>query len=58
MGRGKQATERPAQVEELAGRIEHWRETRTKRKRPPRDRGASSEDLIAMPVCRACLQTN
>ncbi len=31
MGRGKQAAEPPAQVEELAERIEHWRRTRTKR---------------------------
>ena len=31
MGRGRQATERPAQVEELAEWIEHWGATRTKR---------------------------
>ena len=45
MERGKQATERPAQVGKLAGRIEHWRETRTKRGRMPKALWSAAVDL-------------
>ena len=45
MGRGKQAAERPALVEELAGRIEHWRETRSKRGPMPKTLWSAAVDL-------------
>lgn len=45
MGRGEQATERPAQVEELAERIEHWRKTRAKRGPMPQELWSAAVDL-------------
>lgn len=45
MGRGRQATERPALVEELAERIEHWRTTRTKRGSMPPALWSAAVDL-------------
>ena len=45
MGRGKQATEPPAQAEELAERIEHWRRTRTKRGPMPKALWSAAADL-------------
>jgi hypothetical protein len=45
MGRGKQAAERPAQVEELAERIEHWRTTRSKRGPMPQELWLTAVDL-------------
>ena len=45
MGRGRQATEPPAQVEELAERIEHWRRTRTKRGPMPKALWSAAVDL-------------
>lgn len=47
MGRGRQGTERPAQVEELAERIEHWRRTRSKRGPMPKALWSAAVDLAA-----------
>jgi hypothetical protein len=46
MGRGRQAAEPPAQVEELAERIEHWRKTRTKRGPMPKALWSAAVDLV------------
>ena len=45
MRRGRQAAEPPAQVEELAERIEDWRRTRTKRGPMPKALWSAAVDL-------------
>ena len=45
MGRRRRATQRPAAVGRLAGRIEHWRRTRTKRSPMPEALWSAAAEL-------------